>query len=138
MSFVKFASQENHDENSNERFDLDPTANINILLPTQTFLTAAVSLKDKVCLPLSLCMYLLRLFCLFNLAELIVFGEVQVVEMTWRSGGGGVIDPTLYNGLLGTAFLCFRSYEITGDRHDLQLADGIIDTCVSAARASAR
>ncbi|KAI9164786.1 hypothetical protein LWI28_002047 [Acer negundo] len=121
-SAVEFASQENHnEENNNERLDLlllknnnmDPTATINISLTTHTFLRAAISLKD------------------------------QVVEVTWRRGGfcetlQTGTDPTLYKGLLGTAFICFRSYENTGDKNDLQLSTEIIDTCASIARASAR
>lgn len=60
MSSVKFASQDSHaheDNNNGERHDLlhhdsivDPTAAINMSLPCETFLKAAVSLKDQVIL----------------------------------------------------------------------------------------
>lgn len=124
MSSVKFASQDSHaheDNNNSERHDLlhhdsivDPTAAINMSLPCETFLKAAVSLKD------------------------------QVVEVTWRrgSGGGGEpgrgMDPTLYTGLLGTAFICLRSYELTGNQQELLLSAEIIDTCASVVRDSTR
>ncbi|KAJ4714487.1 LanC-like protein [Melia azedarach] len=121
MSSVGFASQDSHnthEDNNNECLDLlrinnimDPTATINMSLPTETFLKAALSLKD------------------------------QVVEVTWRRGGGGepgmVVDPTLYTGLLGTAFVCLRSYEVTGNKHDLILSADVIDTCASVVRTCA-
>ncbi|KAL5755349.1 hypothetical protein ACOSP7_023569 [Xanthoceras sorbifolium] len=115
MSSVEFASQESHEENNNNdlKNNMDPTtATINMSLSAETFLRAAISLKDR------------------------------VVEVTWRRGGCGEpptgTDPTLYKGLLGTAFICLRSYEITGDQHDLQLSAEIIDTCASVARDSTR
>ncbi|KAH7566875.1 hypothetical protein JRO89_XS08G0247500 [Xanthoceras sorbifolium] len=109
MSSVEFASQESHEENNNNdlKNNMDPTtATINMSLSAETFLRAAISLKDRV-----------------------------------RSGCGEPptgTDPTLYKGLLGTAFICLRSYEITGDQHDLQLSAEIIDTCASVARDSTR
>ncbi|KAM7262357.1 hypothetical protein ACFE04_021434 [Oxalis oulophora] len=61
----------------------------------------------------------------------------QVVEMTSQSGSG--LDPTMYTGLLGTAFICLRSYLVTGNQHDLKLSAQIIHTCASPTRvASAR
>lgn len=62
---------------------------------------------------------------------------VQVVEETWNRRDQ-VVDPTVYTGLLGTAFTCLRSYQVTGCRNDLILSSEIIDTCVTAARASLR
>ncbi|KAL0547197.1 hypothetical protein IC582_017125 [Cucumis melo] len=81
-----------------------------ILLPSQTFLSAAVSLKN------------------------------QVVELTWKKRGNADIgvDPTVYNGLLGTAVTCLRSYEVTGNHQDLVLCSDIVDKCTVAARASHR
>lgn len=61
---------------------------------------------------------------------------VQVVEMSWNRRE--VVDPTVYTGLLGTAFTCLRSYQVTGCRKDLLLCSEIIDTCAAAARASLR
>lgn len=114
------SSQEGHDkESNNERLDMiqnmDPTAGTSLLsLPMEAFLKAAISLKD------------------------------QVVQMTWigqhgmDSGMGTSMDPTVYTGLLGTAFTCFRSYEATGSQQDLLLTAEIVDTCAVVARASTR
>jgi hypothetical protein len=54
MSYVVgVASQENHEENNNERLDLthriDPTST-DMLLPHETLLRAAISLKNQVCI----------------------------------------------------------------------------------------
>ncbi|XP_010519354.1 PREDICTED: lanC-like protein GCL1 [Tarenaya hassleriana] len=104
------------DRADNERLDLllqssDPTAQT-ISFPTETFLRAALLLKD------------------------------QVVEATWKGGGSGsgavVLDPTAYTGLLGTAFTCLRSYEVTRNRQDLLTCAEIVDTCATVARASTR
>ncbi|KAG4920119.1 hypothetical protein JHK87_048713 [Glycine soja] len=101
------------DEGKHEPSDLiTETMNLtapNLSLPseTETFLSAAISLKDK------------------------------VVEETWNRRDQ-VVDPTVYTGLLGTAFTCLRSYQVTGCRNDLILSSEIIDTCVTAARASLR
>ncbi|CAJ1948082.1 unnamed protein product [Sphenostylis stenocarpa] len=60
----------------------------NLSLPTETFLRAAIPLKEK------------------------------VVEETWNRRDQ-VVDPTVYARLLGTAFTCLRSYQVTGCRNDL-------------------
>ncbi|KAK6923364.1 Lanthionine synthetase C-like [Dillenia turbinata] len=108
-SVVEFAaasaSPDNHEE-GNERLDLfesaDPTAmNLSLSLPADTFLRAAISLKD------------------------------QVVQVTWKARGGFSDDPTVYRGLLGTAFTCLRAYEATGSLQDLRLCSEIVDTCAS-------
>ncbi|KAI4317292.1 hypothetical protein L6164_025173 [Bauhinia variegata] len=115
-SVLKFSSQEGNDESKREPLDLiaekmNPTTK-NVSLPSETLLRDAISLKD------------------------------QAVEVTWREAVGGgtrtelVVDPTVYSGLLGTAFTCLRSYEVTGNKHDLLLCAEIVDTC--AARASLR
>ncbi|XP_061336598.1 lanC-like protein GCL1 [Gastrolobium bilobum] len=78
----------------------------NLSLPRETFLKAAISLKDK------------------------------VVEETWKLKE--VVDPTVYTGLLGTAFTCLRSYQVTGSQKDLLLCTEIVDTCATFARASLR
>ncbi|KAF9678897.1 hypothetical protein SADUNF_Sadunf07G0083900 [Salix dunnii] len=85
---MEVASQESNEERNSERRDLihhlDPTAT-DVLLHDETFLKAAISLKD------------------------------QVVQATWERDNnmGAAIDPTVYTGLLGTAFTCLRSYEAT-------------------------
>ncbi|KAF2292971.1 hypothetical protein GH714_034413 [Hevea brasiliensis] len=116
---VEFTSQETHEESNNQRLDvnfihqLDLTAG-NLSLPNEIFLKAAISLKD------------------------------QVVEMTWEgrcstsAGTRKMVDPTVYSGLLGTAFTCLRSYEVTGNQQDLLLCSEIVDACVAAAPASSR
>lgn len=47
-------------------------------------------------------------------------------------------DPTVYTGLMGTAFTCLRSYQVTGNKKDLLLCAEIVDTCATVARASLR
>ncbi|KAH8502755.1 hypothetical protein Peur_066602 [Populus x canadensis] len=112
-SAVEATSQENHEESSNERLDLnhhlDPAAT-DMLIPNEVLLKAAISLKD------------------------------QVVEATWKrdSNMGAGIDPTVYTGLLGTAFTCLRSFEVTGNEQDLLLCSNIVDTCSVSAHASSR
>lgn len=56
----------------------------------------------------------------------------EVVQATWFRRGDSVQDPTLYTGMLGTAFLCFRSYEITGNKDDLALCLEITDSCTTS------
>lgn len=97
----------NHDERLHLLNTIDLTAS-NLSLPSDTFLKAAISLKD------------------------------QVVQVTWKPHGKDIVDPTVYTGLLGTAFTCFKSYEVTGDRQDLLLCAEIVDSCASLARTSAR
>lgn len=61
--------------------------------------------------------------------------------MTWKENGrsaSSVTDPTMYTGLLGTAFTCLRSYESTGDRKDLELCSEIVDSCADLARTFTR
>ncbi|GAU36330.1 hypothetical protein TSUD_321690 [Trifolium subterraneum] len=84
---------------------MNPTV-VNLSLPNETFLKAAISLKD------------------------------EVVEVTWKRREV-VVDPTVYTGLLGTAFTCLRSYEVTGSHEDLVLCSEIIDTCATVAHALA-
>lgn len=58
----------------------------------------------------------------------------QVVEMTWEAQGKGErleINPTLYTGLVGTAFTCFRSYQATGCQQDLLLSANIVRACAN-------
>jgi hypothetical protein len=57
----------------------------------------------------------------------------EVVQATWIRHGPRVSDPTMYVGMLGTAFLCFKVHETTGSREDLDLCCQIVDNCASAA-----
>lgn len=59
---------------------------------------------------------------------------LQVVEETWVKAGRQVTDYTLYTGALGTAFLLFKSFQVTGDRGDLALAADIVRACDDASR----
>ncbi|KAK4485923.1 hypothetical protein RD792_008574 [Penstemon davidsonii] len=107
------SSGNNGREDGNQRFDLlqtggDPTVT-SLSLPAETFLRAAISLKD------------------------------QVVELTWRGRENNrILDPTVYTGLMGTAFTCLRSYEATSNTCDLRLCAEIIDACAAAASAYTR
>ncbi|CAN6282607.1 unnamed protein product [Urochloa humidicola] len=58
----------------------------------------------------------------------------KVVEETWVKAGQQVTDYTLYTGALGTAFLLFKSFRITGDRRDLALAADIVRACDEASQ----
>lgn len=59
--------------------------------------------------------------------------------MTWRGRGkNGSMDPTVYTGLMGTAFTCLRSYEATGNNHDLELCADMVDACFNALHSSSR
>ncbi|KAL2905784.1 LanC-like protein GCL1 [Bienertia sinuspersici] len=59
----------------------------------------------------------------------------QVVEMTWKKVKLE-INPTLYTGLMGTAFTCFRSYQATASHHDLLLSADIVRACITSAHTS--
>lgn len=117
-SMLQYASQESGDKknsgkNGDEQLELlrsgcELTAS-DLSLEADSFLKAAISLKD------------------------------QVVEMTWgRRGRGGSFDPTVYSGIMGTAFTCLRSYQATGNHCDLQLCSEIADACAAAAHISSR
>lgn len=63
------------------------------------------------------------------------------MEATWKRGAPDpslVLDPTVYTGLLGTAFTCLKSYEVTRNHQDLLTCADIIDTCADVARATTR
>jgi hypothetical protein len=56
----------------------------------------------------------------------------QIVIETWGITGQRVGDFTLYSGLLGTAFLLFKSYLVTRNTNDLTLCSQIIKSCDAA------
>ncbi|KAL0001156.1 hypothetical protein SO802_014937 [Lithocarpus litseifolius] len=64
----------------------------------------------------------------------------MVVRETWglSSSGKRVNDFTLYTGALGTAFLLFKSYQLTKDTNDLKLCSQIVKACDSASSDSGR
>ncbi|CAJ2655024.1 unnamed protein product [Trifolium pratense] len=55
-----------------------------------------------------------------------------IVMETWGITGQRVADFTLYCGLLGTAFLLFKSYHVTRNTNDLTLCSQIIKSCDAA------
>lgn len=59
-----------------------------------------------------------------------------IVVQTWGATRQRVRDFTLYCGSLGTAFLLFRSYQITSNSNDLVLCSQIIRACDSASAKS--
>ncbi|XP_024974412.1 lanC-like protein GCL1 [Cynara cardunculus var. scolymus] len=100
-------SSSSHDEGHEQLEFLHPTtaAVANLSLSSEAFLGAAIALKE------------------------------QVVEATWTdgcAGGGDIVDPTVYTGLLGTAFTCLRLYEAIGSHQELQLCADIVHTCAAA------
>ncbi|CAM8907662.1 unnamed protein product [Rhodiola kirilowii] len=72
-----------------------------------------------------------------SLLKAAVYVKDRVVEATWREGKE-IVDPTMFNGLLGTAFTLLRSFQATGDSTDLKLASEIVDACASLSRSSIR
>ncbi|BFI43145.1 hypothetical protein MPTK2_8g15510 [Marchantia polymorpha subsp. ruderalis] len=58
----------------------------------------------------------------------------EVVQSTWRRNGPRVNDPTMYVGVLGTAFLCLKVYLSTGSEDDLVQCMDIVDACCAAAQ----
>ncbi|EFJ32480.1 hypothetical protein SELMODRAFT_86123 [Selaginella moellendorffii] len=58
----------------------------------------------------------------------------EIVQVTWGRGGTRVKDPIFYTGVLGTAYLCLKSFEVTQKKEDLALCSEIIDHCAAAAQ----
>ncbi|EEF44459.1 lanC-like protein GCL2 isoform X2 [Ricinus communis] len=59
-----------------------------------------------------------------------------IVMETWGLSGQSVQDFTLYSGTLGSAFLIFKSYQVTNNKNDLFLCLQIVKACDSASPAS--
>lgn len=57
---------------------------------------------------------------------------VQIVVETWGITEQHVQDFSLYAGTLGTAFLLFKSFQVTGNTSDLSLSSEIIKACDSS------
>ncbi|KAI8551773.1 hypothetical protein RHMOL_Rhmol06G0212600 [Rhododendron molle] len=80
---------------------------------------------------------LVRYHCLSNQTELYTFeyfsakDPYYVVLETWGLGGQRVRDFSLYSGVLGTAFLQFKAYQLTNNKNDLNLCCEIIKACDS-------
>ncbi|CAN0896847.1 LanC-like protein GCL2 [Linum grandiflorum] len=59
-----------------------------------------------------------------------------IVMETWGTSGQPVRDFTLYSGTLGTAYLLFRTYQVTDNKPDLLLCLEIVKACDSASSGS--
>ncbi|KAG7649427.1 LanC-like protein GCR2 [Arabidopsis thaliana] len=62
----------------------------------------------------------------------------KVVWETWGRSGKRVGDYNLYTGVLGTAYLWFKSYQVTRNEDDLKLCLEIVEACDVASRDSER
>ncbi|KAL9251564.1 LanC-like protein [Drosera capensis] len=62
--------------------------------------------------------------------------ELVVRETWWRNGKQDVKDYTLYTGALGTAFLLFKAFQVSGDPKDLSLCSEIVEACDLGSRGS--
>lgn len=60
----------------------------------------------------------------------------QVVWETWERSGKRVRDYNLYTGVLGTAYLLFKSYQVTRNEDDLKLCLENVEACDVASRDS--
>ncbi|KAH9608105.1 hypothetical protein KSS87_011062, partial [Heliosperma pusillum] len=60
----------------------------------------------------------------------------NVVKETWGKGGKRVQDYTLYTGVLGTAYLLFKTYQLTNNNTDLALSLDIVKACHSSSPGS--
>ncbi|KAH9314050.1 hypothetical protein KI387_022677, partial [Taxus chinensis] len=58
----------------------------------------------------------------------------EVVRETWINTQGTVRDFSLYTGSLGSAYLCFKSYEVSENPNDLSLCTQIVESCATATR----
>lgn len=61
-----------------------------------------------------------------------------IVFETWDRSGKRVRDFNLYTGVLGTAYLLFKSYQVTRNENDLKLCLEIVDACYTASKDSDR
>ncbi|KAL1562446.1 LanC-like protein gcl2 [Salvia divinorum] len=61
--------------------------------------------------------------------------ETIVVE-TWGLSGQMVKDYSLYAGTLGTAYLLFKTFQVTGNKNDLSLCLEIVKACDSSSTQS--
>lgn len=55
---------------------------------------------------------------------------------TWERSGKRVRDYKFYTGVLGTAYLLFKSYQVTRNEDDLKLCLEIVEACDVASRDS--
>lgn len=55
---------------------------------------------------------------------------------TWELSGKRVQDYTVYTGMLGTAYLAFKAYQVTKNVNDLKICSDIVKACDSASKGS--
>lgn len=67
---------------------------------------------------------------------MLFFVLIKVVRETWSAKGRRVNDYRLYTGTLGTAYLLFKSYQVTRKNDDLALCSEIIQACDAACDSS--
>lgn len=60
----------------------------------------------------------------------------QIVFETWERSGKRVRDFNLYTGVLGTAYLLFKSCQVTRNKNDLKLCLEIVEACYTASKDS--
>lgn len=58
----------------------------------------------------------------------------KIVKETWVNTQATVRDFSLYTGSLGTAYLCFKAYEMMKNPDDLTLCTQIVEHCATAAQ----
>ncbi|KAK1397288.1 hypothetical protein POM88_007151 [Heracleum sosnowskyi] len=58
--------------------------------------------------------------------------KCKVVTETWGLSRQNVQDFSLYTGTLGTAYLLFKSYQVSNNKSDLDLSFQIVKACDSA------
>ncbi|KAL5736268.1 hypothetical protein ACOSQ2_031056 [Xanthoceras sorbifolium] len=58
--------------------------------------------------------------------------QQTVVDETWGLSGKRVKDYSLYAGALGTAYLVFKTYQLTQNENHLKLCSDIVKACDSA------
>ncbi|GBG62225.1 hypothetical protein CBR_g29833 [Chara braunii] len=56
----------------------------------------------------------------------------DIVHRTWTAVDRTVRDPFMYTGTLGTALLCLKSYQVTGNENDLKTCLDIVDASAAA------
>eukprot|EP00271_Cylindrocystis_brebissonii_P008223 TRINITY_DN22244_c0_g1_i1.p1 TRINITY_DN22244_c0_g1~~TRINITY_DN22244_c0_g1_i1.p1 ORF type:complete len:484 (+),score=59.19 TRINITY_DN22244_c0_g1_i1:58-1509(+) len=56
----------------------------------------------------------------------------QIVDAAWGNRSTRLVDPSVYSGLLGVAFLCWKSFDVTGNAQDLEICLDITKSCVAA------
>ncbi|XP_002534246.2 lanC-like protein GCR2 [Ricinus communis] len=120
--------------NEMQRYIPEPTATTSTTAIDKAAVVEAANNKDSITGLLSLpyntlCDTLKR--SAFELRDM-------VVKETWGLSGKRVQDYTVYTGVLGTAYLLFKAYQVTKNENDLNLSSQIVKACDSASIDSGR